>query len=213
MLTTIFMLIFSKFFSFIFFGLIWSRKLNFPKLTKIWCKGTTLLYVYYDFNAYFFKSFVIHIILGKFGPKGWCCPITGIYHLCTYWYYMLIVSESSNFFEIFISFHLVFSKLTESHCDMLITNLIFSFSIFSYSNFLLVCNYINNIYLFQKLNIFLCFKEAQIWLTQLLYCEANFASAYVTVQKLWYIQYVYNLEKTTLSSVEVLSNLVFWHES
>ena len=168
MLTTIFMLIFSKFFLFIFFGLIWSRKLNFPKLTKIWCKGA-LLYVYYDFNAYFFKSFVIHIILGKFGPKGWCCPITGIYHLCTYWYYMLIVIESSNFFEIFISFHLAFSKLTESHCDMLITNLIFSFSIFSYSNFLLVCNYKNNIYLFQKLNIFLCFKEAEIWLTQLLY--------------------------------------------
>ena len=96
---------------------------------------------------------------------------------------------------------------------MLITNLIFSFSIFSYSNFLLVCNYINNIYLFQKLNIFLCFKEAQIWLTQLLYCEANFTNSYVTVRKLWYIQYIYNLEKTTLSSVEVLSDLVFWHES
>ena len=98
---------------------------------------------------------------------------------------------------------------------MLITNLIFSFSIFSRSNFLLVCNYINNIYLFQKLNIFLYFKDSQIWLTQLLYWEANFANSYVTVQKLWYI-WSYDKftiwKKTTLSSVEVLSDLVFWHE-
>ena len=42
---------------------------------------------------------------------------------------------------------------------------------------------------------------------------SELANAYITVRKLWYIQYVYNLEKTTLSSVEVLSDLVFWHES
>ena len=35
------------------------------------------------------------------------------------------------------------------------------------SNFLLVCNYINDIYLFQKLNVFLSFREVQNWLTQL----------------------------------------------
>ena len=143
----------------------------------------------------FFQNFCHSHNFGQIWSKNLMLFITGIYHLRTYWYYMLIVIESSNFFEIFISFHLAFSKLTESHCDMLITNLIFSFLIFSYSNFLLVCNYINNIHLFQKLNIFLCFKKAQIWLTQLLYCEANFANSYVTVRKLWYIQYIYNLEK------------------
>ena len=78
---------------------------------------------------------------------------------------------------------------------------------------MLVCNYINNIYLFLKLNIFLSFKEAQIWLTQLPCCEANFANSYVTVRRLWRIKSVYNYGKNILSSVEVLSDLVFWHES
>ena len=82
---------------------------------------------------------------------------------------MLIIIESFNFSKKGCSknydqilFHLVFSKLTELHCDMLINNLIFIFSNFFRSNFLLVCHYINNIYLFQKLHKFLSFKEAQI---------------------------------------------------
>ena len=46
---------------------------------------------------------------------------------------------------------------------------------FSRSDLLLVSNYVNNIYLFQKLNIFLSFKEVEIWLIQLPYCEVNFS--------------------------------------
>ena len=66
------------------------------------------------------------------------------------------------------------------------------FFIYFRSNFLLVHNYINNICLFQKLNIFLSFKEVQIWLTQRPFCEANYANSYVTVRMLWYIKSVYN---------------------
>ena len=54
-----------KLFSFIFFWQIWSQNLKFFELTKIWYKGR-LLYAYFDFDVYFFKGFVIHIILGKF---------------------------------------------------------------------------------------------------------------------------------------------------
>ena len=105
---------------------------------------------------------------------------------------MVIVIESSNFSKFSCSkyygqilLHFVFSKLIELHCNMLITNLIFIFSIFC--SIFLVCNYINNIYLFQKLSIFLSFREVQIWLIQLPYCEANFANLYITVQMLWLI--------------------------
>ena len=49
---------------------MWSQKLKFSKFTKIWYRGT-LLYPYFEFNAYFSKIFVIHIFLGKFGPKIW----------------------------------------------------------------------------------------------------------------------------------------------
>ena len=63
---------------------------------------------------------------------------------------------------------------------------IYFFNFFFCSVFL-VCNYINNIYLFQKLSIFLSFREVQIWLIQLPYCEANFVNLYVTVQMLWLI--------------------------
>ena len=66
MLISILMFIFSKLLSFIFFGQIWSQNLKFSKLTEIWY-SRTLLYAYYDFNVYFYKGFVIHIILGKFG--------------------------------------------------------------------------------------------------------------------------------------------------
>ena len=72
MLILILMFIFPKFLSFIFFGQIWSQNLKFSKLTEIWCRGTSL-YGYYDFNVYFFKIFVIHIILQIFGSKIWCC--------------------------------------------------------------------------------------------------------------------------------------------
>ena len=145
----------------------------------------TLQYTYYDFNVYFSKSFVIHIILGKYRPKTWCCPNWLESSICVhYWYYMVIVIEISNFSK--FSFRsTLFSSNWRNHIVMLIINLIFSFSIsLKNSIFLLVCNYINNIYLFQKLNIFLRSKEVQIRLTQLLYCEANFANSYVTVRKL-----------------------------
>ena len=73
MLITVLMFVFSKFFSFIFFGQIWSQNLKFFKLTEIWYRGR-LLYVYFDFDVYFFKMFVIHVFLGKFGPKVWSSP-------------------------------------------------------------------------------------------------------------------------------------------
>ena len=59
------MFIFSKFLRFIFIGQIWSQNIKFSKLTKIWYQGT-LLYAHYDSNN-FFKIFVSHIFLGKFG--------------------------------------------------------------------------------------------------------------------------------------------------
>ena len=65
MLITVLIFIHSKFFSFILFGQIWSQNLKFFKLTKIWYRGR-LLYAYVDFDVYFFKGFVIHIILAKF---------------------------------------------------------------------------------------------------------------------------------------------------
>ena len=51
-----------------FFGQIWSQNLKFSKLTEIWYRGT-LSSADYDFDVYFFKRFVIDIIIGKFGPK------------------------------------------------------------------------------------------------------------------------------------------------
>ena len=55
--------------------------------------------------------------------------------------------------------------MTELHCDMLITNLLFIYYYFFRTDSLLVNKYVNNFYLFEKLNIFLSFKEVQIWLT------------------------------------------------
>ena len=71
-----------------FFGQIWSQNPKFSKLTEIRCKDT-LLYAYYNFNVYVFKSFVIHIILDKFGPKIWFCSNwLESRILVHYWYYM-----------------------------------------------------------------------------------------------------------------------------
>ena len=52
MLITILMFIFSKFLTFIYFGLIWSQNLKFSKLTEIWDKRT-FLYACYNVNVYF----------------------------------------------------------------------------------------------------------------------------------------------------------------
>ena len=60
MLNTVSIFIFSKFFPFKFFGQIWYQNLKFFKLIEIWYSGR-LLYVYFDFDVYFFKIFVIHI--------------------------------------------------------------------------------------------------------------------------------------------------------
>ena len=65
---------FKSFVSHIFFCQIWSQNLKFSKLTEIFCRSA-LLYPYYDSSVYFFKSFVIHVILGKFGPKYDVVPI------------------------------------------------------------------------------------------------------------------------------------------
>ena len=73
----------------VFYAQIWS------KVTEIWYRST-LLYVYHDFNAYFFKSLVIHIILDKFGLKIWCCHNWVQSSICEhYQYYMLIIIKIS----------------------------------------------------------------------------------------------------------------------
>ena len=69
MLITVLMFIFSKFFSFILFGQIYSQNLKFFKLNKIWYRGK-LLYAYFDFNVYFFKVFVVHIFWANMDPKS-----------------------------------------------------------------------------------------------------------------------------------------------
>ena len=53
MLITVLMFIFSTFFSFIFFGQIWSENLKVFKLTKIWYRGR-LLHAYFDFRIHMF---------------------------------------------------------------------------------------------------------------------------------------------------------------
>ena len=45
----------------VLFGQIWSPRMKFFKLTKIWYRGT-LLYPSFEFNVYFSKIFVIHEI-------------------------------------------------------------------------------------------------------------------------------------------------------
>ena len=65
---TVLMFIFSKFFSFILFGQLWSQILKFVKLTEIWYRDR-LLYAYFDFNVYFFKGFCNSYCFGKFCSK------------------------------------------------------------------------------------------------------------------------------------------------
>ena len=64
------MFILSKFLSFIFFWANLVPNLKFFTRTEISYRGT-LLYAYCDFNVYFFKIFVAHIFLGRFGPVIW----------------------------------------------------------------------------------------------------------------------------------------------
>ena len=65
MLITSLMFIFSNFFSFIFFGQMWSQNLKFSKLTEIRFRGT-LLYAYYDL-MFIFPKFLSLLFLGKYG--------------------------------------------------------------------------------------------------------------------------------------------------
>ena len=53
----------------VFFGQVWSQKLKFSNLIKIWYRRT-LLYSHFEFNVYFSKIFVTHIFWGKFGPRS-----------------------------------------------------------------------------------------------------------------------------------------------
>ena len=53
----------------VYFGQIWSQKLKFAKLTKIWYRGT-LLYAYSSFNVYFFKIIFNHIFSANLVPKS-----------------------------------------------------------------------------------------------------------------------------------------------
>ena len=52
------------------FRQIWSQKLKFSKLIKVWYRST-LLYPYFKFNVYFSKIVVTLIYLGEFVPKIW----------------------------------------------------------------------------------------------------------------------------------------------
>ena len=54
-------------FTLVFVGQIWSQKLRFSKLTKIWYRGT-LLCTYYDFNVYFSKIFVTQLFWANLVP-------------------------------------------------------------------------------------------------------------------------------------------------
>ena len=75
MLIATLMFIFSKIFSSIFFGLIWSQNLKFFKLTEIWYRDS-LPYTYFDFNVFFSKFLSFIFSLGKFGPtKSEVCQI------------------------------------------------------------------------------------------------------------------------------------------
>ena len=82
--------------------LFWDK--SSPKLTEIWYRDT-LLYAYYDFNVYYFKNFVPHIILGKFCPKKWYCPNLLESSICVYFV--------STFTELHHIFMLHFSKYRE----------------------------------------------------------------------------------------------------
>ena len=58
----IYLFIFKIFISVIFFfWQLFSQNLKLSKLTEIWCRAT-LLYALYDFNVYFFKNVIIHMV-------------------------------------------------------------------------------------------------------------------------------------------------------
>ena len=62
------MFIFSKLLSFIAFWASLVPKSEILQIERNLLRGT-LLYLYFEFNVYFFKVFVIHISFGKFGPN------------------------------------------------------------------------------------------------------------------------------------------------
>ena len=119
MLITALMFIFSKFFSFIFFGQIWSENLKFFKLTKNWYRGR-FLYVYFDFNVHFFKIFVIHIFWANLVSKPEVLQINwnlvqAYIAICSlrFWYLFFQIFYQSYFFGQVWSQNLKFSKLTK----------------------------------------------------------------------------------------------------
>ena len=79
MLISTLMFIFSKFFSFIFLGQIWSQNLKFFRLTEVWYRGR-LPYAYFDFNVYFFKILFTHIFGANLVPKS------EVFRLIEIWY-------------------------------------------------------------------------------------------------------------------------------
>ena len=137
MVIAILMFFFSKDFSFIFFGQIWSQNLKFYKMTEI-SYSDTLLYDYYDFNVYFFKIFVSHIFWDKFAPKTWSFPNwlkfrTEVHSYILTTILMLIFSKfwhSHNFGQIcFQNLSPNWLKFdTRAYCYMLITVFICNFS-------------------------------------------------------------------------------------
>ena len=67
------MFIFPKFLSLIFFWANLVRKSEVLQINWNSVQGYIAICLL-QFSVYFFKSFVIHIILGKFVPNVWCCP-------------------------------------------------------------------------------------------------------------------------------------------
>ena len=97
MIISILMFIFSKFFSFIFLGQIWSQNLKFFKFTEIWQRGR-LPYAYFNFNVYFFKILFIYIFGTNLVPKSEVLQIG--WNLVQVDYHMLISILMFVFFKI-----------------------------------------------------------------------------------------------------------------
>ena len=135
MLTTVSMFIFSKIFSFIFFGKILSQNLKFFKLTDIWYRGR-LLYAYFDFNVYFFKIFAIHIFWANLVQNLKFSKLTDIWYRRTllYAYYDFNVQFFQIFCQLYFFGPIIWSSTKwlkfcrRVHCCMLITILMFIFS-------------------------------------------------------------------------------------
>ena len=87
---------FSKIFvTYVFLGKFGTIIWIFPN----WLKVRRVVHCYMLIRIfYIYKSFVVHTILSKFGPKVWCCLNWLESNICEhYWYYMLIIIESSSF--------------------------------------------------------------------------------------------------------------------